>query len=119
MKYLLVLLIALVLVSCGQVDSESENTEDSVVTNKSTATVVAGVDLDVLMEQAETAFATSEAAGFAWSVTADRLREARQAKVAGELETAIAKAQEAIKLAELSIAQGQAEINLWQARVPN
>ncbi len=116
MKYIALLLLAVFLIACGPTEPAAENTDEVAVTSP-LVTEEAPVFAD-LLSQAEAVFAESKAAGHAWSVSADRLRDARQAESAGDQEAAIAHANEAIKLSRLSLAQAEAEVNLWQQRVP-
>lgn len=116
MKYLVVLLLAVFLIACGPTEPAAINT-DKVAAAPPLVTEEAPEFAD-LFSQAEAVFAESKAAGHAWSVSADRLRDARQAEATGDQESAIANANEAIKLSRLSLVQAEAEVNLWQQRVP-
>ncbi len=102
MKYLLIIC----LIVFGQLAIAAENT------------AAEATDFAVLIAQAEEKFAESKTVGHAWTVTADRLGDARKASAAGDMKLAKANAKEAIKLAELSIQQAQVETKLWQQRVP-
>ncbi len=116
MKYLVIVLLAVFLIACGPTEPAAVNT-DKVVAAPFPVTEQAPEITD-LLSQAEAEFAESKAAGHAWTVSADRLRDARQAEAAGDLESAIANANEVIKLSKLSSVQAEAEVDLWQQRVP-
>ncbi|MBE9549217.1 MAG: hypothetical protein IMF09_07390 [Proteobacteria bacterium] len=113
-------LMALSLVACGKQDQAVATTETE--TQDQATTVVAEVaetrDFSSLIQQAEDLYAQTKAANHAWSVNLDRLKEARQSASEGDMDNAVANAEEAIKLAELALIQAEAEKTLWQDRVP-
>jgi len=112
-------LMALSLVACGKQDQAVATAETETETQAQAEAVVAETrDFSSLIQQAEDLYAQTKAANHAWSVNLDRLKEARQSASEGDMDNAVANAEEAIKLAELALVQAEAEKTLWQDRVP-
>lgn len=117
MRYFFILLLTISLSACEQSSVVPENTNKVDVANNSSSTEKSP-DPANLLRQAEAAFTQAKTAGNVWTVAADRLQDARKAQADGNAEATIANANETIKLTELSQAQADAEVGLWQQRVP-
>lgn len=87
-----------------------------------TAPVVAEVaetqDFATLIQQAEDLYTQTEDVKHAWTINLDRLKDARLAAEAGDMDKAVANAEEAIKLSRLALKQAESEKTQWRARVP-
>lgn len=119
MKKLFVLsLIVLSLVGCENQHQSAETAGVETSSQTVAPVITESSDFPRLIKQAEDLYTQTEAVNHAWSVNLDRLKEARQSALEGDMDNAIANAEEAIKLAELALIQAEAEKTLWQERVP-
>ena len=118
-RLLMISLAVLVITACDKLEAT-----DPVVTEApeevaiATAEVAETKDFASLIQQAEDLYAQTKAANHAWSVNLDSLKDARQAAEEGDMDKAVANAEEAIELSRLALIQAQAEKDLWQERVP-
>lgn len=70
------------------------------------------------IDHAQEKYGESAQAGYAWAKSRTALNAATQALEAGDMETAIAEAQQATALAEASLIQAKAEQSAWLERFP-
>ncbi|MCF6225126.1 MAG: hypothetical protein L3J22_02335 [Xanthomonadales bacterium] len=75
-------------------------------------------DFATLIQQAEDLYTQTEGVKHAWTINLDRLKDARLAAEAGDMDKAVANAEEAIKLSRLALKQAESEKTQWRARVP-
>ncbi len=118
-------ILGLVLFSVLACDSQQKNTAEANAEKSAVAEVAPVVaevskapDFVSLMQQAEDLYVQTETAKHAWLINLDRLKDARLAAKEGDMDKAVANAEEAIKLSELALKQAESEKSLWQARVP-
>ncbi len=119
-KLTLLVLLSLLLMACGNSEQTAKQTNTEPAESKTlTSTDTAeSTDIDGLIQQAEDLYAQSLAAKHAWTVNRDLLKDAQRLAQDGDMDQAIANAEEAIKLAKLALIQADAEKDLWQKRVP-
>ncbi len=78
----------------------------------------AETELAAQLEAAQASFAEAKAAGHAWRANRLALEAAERALTAGDEAEARARIDEAMQLAEASLAQAATEAETWQTRMP-
>ncbi|MCF6263276.1 MAG: hypothetical protein L3J24_06790 [Xanthomonadales bacterium] len=113
----------LIILSVAACDSQEKVTETAVEPAVAEVAAVVAVvtqtqDFASLMQQAEDLYMQTKVAKHAWLINLDRIKDARLAAEKGDMDTAVANAEEAIKLSRLALNQAESEKSRWQARVP-
>ncbi|MFT7235211.1 MAG: outer membrane PBP1 activator LpoA protein [Methylophagaceae bacterium] len=111
--FLALLTAAGILAGCSDSETDTQTDKPAITQNEE------AVDLDILIEQAETSRAEANKLGFEWSVTMPLLEEAHAAAKAGNQEQAIALFKEVKYQSMLAIEQAHYAEQHWELLIPS